>query len=52
MTEIHVGLTLYWILSNALVDISNKIDTSEENMTNLEKSLDKSYIICYIYNRR
>ena len=26
------------VLSNALVDISNKIDTSEENMTNLEKS--------------
>ena len=39
------------VLSNALVDISNKIDISEENMTNLEKSLDKSYIICYIYNR-
>lgn len=26
------------VLSNALVDISNKIDISEENMTNLEKS--------------
>ena len=38
------------VLSNALSDISNKIDISEENMTNLEKSLDKSYIICYIYS--
>ena len=26
------------VLSNALSDISNKIDISEENMTNLEKS--------------
>nr|DAN37306.1 MAG TPA: hypothetical protein [Caudoviricetes sp.] len=45
-------MTSYWIFSNALSDISNKIDISEENMINLEKSIDKSYIICYIYNRR
>ena len=52
MTATHAGLTSYWIFSNALSDISNKIDISEENMINLEKSIDKSYIICYIYNRR
>ena len=40
------------VLSNALSDISNKIDISEENITNLEKSLDKSYILCYIYSGR
>ncbi len=52
MMVIHVGVTSYWIFSNALFDISNKIDISEENITNLEKSLDKSYIMCYIYNGR
>ena len=52
MTATRAGLTSYWIFSNALSDISNKIDISEENMINLEKSIDKSYIICYIYNRR
>lgn len=40
------------VLSNALSDISNKIDISEENITNLEKSLDKSYVLCYINNGR
>ena len=38
MTEILVGLTLYQTFSNALVDISNKIDISEENVVNLERS--------------
>ena len=36
--------------SNALVDISNKIDISEENVANLERSLDNFYILCYINN--
>lgn len=36
--------------SNALIDISNKIDISEENMTNLEKSLDSFCMLCYINN--
>ena len=38
MTEILVGLTLYQTFSNALADISDKIDISEENVANLEKS--------------
>ena len=36
--------------SNALSDISNKIDISEENMINLEKSLDNFCMLCYINN--
>ena len=38
------------VLSNALSDISNKIDISEENMTNLEITLDNFCILCYINN--
>ena len=38
MTGTRVGLTLYQIFSNALVDISDKIDISEENVANLERS--------------
>ena len=38
--------------SNALSDISNKIDISEENMINLEKSIDKFWDLWYsIYNK-
>ena len=36
--------------SNALVDISDKIDISEENVANLERTLDNFYILCYINN--
>ena len=50
MTETRVGLTLYQIFSNALVDISNKIDISEENVANLERTLDNFYVLCYINN--
>ena len=38
MTGTRVGFTLYQIFSNALVDISDKIDISEENVANLERS--------------
>ena len=38
MTGTRVGLTLCQIFSNALVDISDKIDISEENVANLERS--------------
>ena len=38
--------------SNALADISNKIDISEENVANLERTLDKSWIMCYITHGR
>ena len=52
MTATHAGLTSYWIFSNALSDISNKIDISEENMINLEKSIDKFWDLWYsIYNK-
>jgi hypothetical protein len=50
MTATHAGLTSYWIFSNALSDISNKIDISEENMINLEKSIDNFCMLCYINN--
>ena len=38
------------VFSNALVDISDKIDISEENVANLERTLDNFYILCYINN--
>ena len=38
MTGTRVGLILCQIFSNALVDISDKIDISEENVANLERS--------------
>ena len=47
MTATHAGLTSYWIFSNALSDISNKIDISEENMINLERSIDKFWDLWY-----
>ena len=38
--------------SNALVDISDKIDISEENVANLERSIDKYWNLWYIvYNK-
>ena len=38
MMETRVGLISYQTFSNALTDISNKIDISEENVANLERS--------------
>ena len=38
--------------SNALADISNKIDISEENVANLENGIDKFWILWYIDNRK